>query len=274
MLKKLLKYDFKSMFNFWWIASIISLLLSLLGAFCIRVISSDRSFPPLLTFFSVISLIISVIGVTVFIIFSVVMIYTRFYKNFFTDEGYLTFTLPVTRIQLLNSKIISGLLIEILTSLVCILDFALIIGIGFHEYIFTEELARILNRFFAEVWNTIGLYSIIYTLELIVISILSIVISIIFTFICITVASIIARKAKVLLAVIIYYIINSAVASATQTMSFLATPFLEWIGNVPDTHAKIIVLVGLLTLIFAEVFICCILYSIEYRMIDKKLNLS
>ena len=31
------------------------------------------------------------------------LVFVRFYKNFFTDEGYLTFTLPVSRKDLLLS---------------------------------------------------------------------------------------------------------------------------------------------------------------------------
>ena len=262
------------MLKYWWIASAISVLLSIVGGICVRTTASERDFPLVVRVFSVIAMIIAIIGVTVFIVFSVIMIYTRFYKNFFTDEGYLTFTLPVTRAQLLNSKILSGLVIELLTGLVFIIDFLLIFGIGFYELIFTEEFTKIIQEFFFGMWNDLGGFTIAYVIELILISILTVVASITFTFICITLASIITRKAKVLLAVVIYYVFNSITSSVIQTLSFLGTPFIEWIGNVPQSQIRIVVPLGLATFILIIACICLIMYSIEYRMIDKKLNLS
>lgn len=40
---------------------------------------------------------------------SSIYLYVRFYKNLFTHEGYLMFTLPVTPLQLVNSKLIIGM---------------------------------------------------------------------------------------------------------------------------------------------------------------------
>lgn len=42
-------------------------------------------------------------------IITLIFILMRYYKNFFTDEGYLTFTLPVTPHELLWTKLISGM---------------------------------------------------------------------------------------------------------------------------------------------------------------------
>ena len=49
-----------------------------------------------------------------------VMIYIaiRFYKNLFTDQGYLMFTLPTTSSQLLHSKIITGVLWTLFNSII------------------------------------------------------------------------------------------------------------------------------------------------------------
>ena len=40
MLKKLLKYDLKSVFKYWWIAAVTSIGLSALGGLCISIVSS------------------------------------------------------------------------------------------------------------------------------------------------------------------------------------------------------------------------------------------
>lgn len=45
---------------------------------------------------------------------TVVINIVRFYKNLVTDEGYLTFTLPVSSKQIIASKLISSLVMDIL----------------------------------------------------------------------------------------------------------------------------------------------------------------
>ena len=107
MLKKLLKYDLKSVFKYWWIAAIASLGLSAAGGFCISVMMAEKDVPALIAVLIVLTLLFSIIGIVAFSILSYILLYVRFYKNFFTDEGYLTFTLPVKRSQLLNSKLIT-----------------------------------------------------------------------------------------------------------------------------------------------------------------------
>ena len=44
-------------------------------------------------------------------VFTLVVITRRFYSNFFSDEGYLTFTLPVKTWELITSKLVAALLI-------------------------------------------------------------------------------------------------------------------------------------------------------------------
>lgn len=274
MLKKLLKYDLRSMFKYWWIVSIISLALSCVGAISMRLLISEREFPTIIELFSALSLIFSFLGTAVFTVFAVVMIYVRFFKNFFTDEGYLTFTLPVKRTQLLNSKIISGLIVYIATYFVFILDFVIIFVAGLYDHIFKDEFIDVLKLFFSEIWDDLGAFTIIYTLEIIALSILLLITSIIFTFICITLASIITKKAKGLVAVVLYYAISSAVTTVIQVLSFLALPFLSLLANVPEAQIKPVLLLVLITLILLAASICGILYSIVYRMLDKKLNLA
>ena len=145
---------------------------------------------------------------------------------------------------------------------------------GLYEYIFTPEVAEVFKVFFKELWKELGFYTIIYAIELIMISIISSIISIIFAYVCITLASVITRKAKGLIAVVLYYVINSAVSTIIQILSFLATPFLGWLANVPETQLKPMFTLCLATFILIASCICSILYTLEYRMIDKRLNLA
>ncbi len=81
---------------------------------------------------SVISMIAAMIifGIVVFIsctaIFTYIYIAYRFYKNVFTDQGYLTNTLPVTPGQIILSKMLNALLWIIIDVIVLVLSLCII----------------------------------------------------------------------------------------------------------------------------------------------------
>ena len=68
-----------------------------------------------------------VLSIFASLIFSVVMMVSRFYKNLMTDEGYLMFTLPVGVHSLLWSKLITAALFFLFTfsANICIFSFHL-----------------------------------------------------------------------------------------------------------------------------------------------------
>ena len=105
MLKKLLRYDFKSVLRYWWIAAVSTVGLALVGGWSISVFENQKQLPEMLYVVATLAAIVAVLGGVAFAIMTVILLFSRFYKNFFTDEGYLTFTLPVTRTSLLNSKL-------------------------------------------------------------------------------------------------------------------------------------------------------------------------
>lgn len=76
------------------------------------------------------------------VIFSFVIIIYRFYKNLLSDEGYLSFTLPVTSTKHIISKLLISVMWSIVTVIVVIASLLIIaINTGFYSA-------------FPEVWNT------------------------------------------------------------------------------------------------------------------------
>lgn len=115
MLGKLLKYDFKYYFKI------------LLPCYLILMVSSVfyrilyDIFDSIIRHTSSIPITITYTTFNLFVIFSliffggffyIIVIY-RFYKNFFSSEGYLTHTLPISSEVLLLSKLISGTVVLI-----------------------------------------------------------------------------------------------------------------------------------------------------------------
>ncbi|NCC87880.1 MAG: hypothetical protein EOM05_08445 [Clostridia bacterium] len=97
-------------------------------------LSSKKSFVDSvpITFYKIVNGISSVFTilfiliVIVFLIATILFILIRFYKNYYTDEGYLMFTLPVSSKSLILSKLFSALIYTILSYTIAFGSIALI----------------------------------------------------------------------------------------------------------------------------------------------------
>lgn len=275
MLRKLLKYDFQSVFKYWWIAAITSFVLSLIGGGFVTPIASGKETPAMVMIASIIVLSLVVLSNAAFALLSEILVFARFYKNFFTDEGYLTFTLPVKRIYLLNSKLILSVTTTFVTGVVCVINILTLLAIGFSKTVFTKEFFVNLIEVISKTFNQLGVYLIIYILEALLLFILSIVFSSLFLFCCITFAAIITKKAKVITAIGIYYFANSIFSSIVQILYLFGfTSISSLLEKIPEYSVNAVVALMLLVAVLFMAAFSYILYILQYWMIDKKLNLS
>lgn len=282
MLKKLLKYDLKFLFKYWWIGAVICLSLSIVSGFGIRLIESSengRELPAVVTSSAGSIITISIISYIAISIICIILVFMRFYKNFFSDEGYLTFTLPVKSTDLINSKIISTILVQLATSLLICLGIAAMLIIGFWgdfwEVFLSEELWKTIGEFFKTIFGDNTFCRIIYVFEALLLSFLTTVFSNLFLFCCITFASIITQKARVITAIGIYFGINCFASFAIQIFVLFGISTLAEYFEKISTKAlePAICLAGLVAILFIGI-LCSVLYFWQYRMIDRKLNLT
>lgn len=277
MLKKLLRYDFKAVLKYWWIAALSSIVLSLGGGWCISIFNSEKALPEALYVVATLLMVVVVLGLVAFAILSTILIFTRFYKNFFTDEGYLTFTLPVKRSQLLNSKLIVSTVTTMLTSVILIFDILVMIVVLSREEIFTKEYWHsFVNDFLLEFFRDECMgYYMLWLVEALVLIVLLVIFSSLFMFSCITIASIIAKKAKVITAIGIYYVANSIFTFIVQMFWLFGIGSIEgWLWNLTEQDTANVISLIIFGLILFMSICCAVLYSVQYWMLDRKLNLS
>ena len=208
---------------------------------------------------------------------TLIFVYMRYYKNFFTDEGYLTFTLPVKRIDLLNSKILSAFITNAATSAVIALDVAIIFSIGvdpkilLHAFDGINDLAGILFGNGAERIPSV----ILYPITAIALAMLTSLFSILAIFACITFASVITKKNKVLAAIGIYYLGSGILSVAGQVLAIFGAAAIAGLSEIISKDLIwVIILLGLWLAVAFIAIICLLLYLAIYRMLDKKLNLA
>lgn len=276
MLKKLLKYDFNAIFKYWWIGALTTLALSFVGAGCGTILETEKELPGSVTVFATIGMVLVVLSIFAFIIFAELLVYVRFYKHLFTDEGYLTFTLPVKRHQILSSKLISGFACALSTAVVAIVDGAIIILTTFRKDIFHkgwyEELVKGINEIIAEDGL---LYLITFFAELLIVGILVLALGILFTYLCITFAGAISKKSKLASAILIYYGASSVSSVFMYMFYFFGVDALGgWMYDLNrNTELMLYPLFLLLGILFTAM-LCVGAYTLNYRLLDRKLNLN
>lgn len=276
MLKKLLKYDFNAIFKYWWIGALTTVILAIAGAGCGSILETEKELPAGVTIFATIGMVLVVLGILAFIIFSELLVYVRFYKHLFTDEGYLTFTLPVKRHQILSSKLISGFVCMSATTIITAINAAIIILTTFRKDIFVDGWYEKLTESINKAFENLGAGNIIAVIsETVVAALLVMALGLLFTYLCITVAGAISKKSKLGAAICIYYFASSAVSVFMYLFYFFGiSSLLEWLDNLPGNEDFTILIPILLLCLFFLAMLCALAYTFITWLIDRKLNLN
>ena len=284
MLGKLLKYDLKSIFKYWWLFAVSSVGVSVLGAISLLGFASamqadtETDFSIFIGIMCFFAFLFCMLALSAFIIVAEILIYVRFYKNLFSDEGYLTFTLPVKRHQLLTSKLIMAIITEACTVTLLFVEIMSIffVGLGplFLETFGLDSIGALFEAF-GLIFAELGAFSVIYLVELLLLALVSSAFSVLLVFACISFGSMIAKKHKVLASVGIYYLVSGVVSSSYSFVYIFGSSLISSIAlTVPHGFAMPIVAVALLVAIAIVAALAMLLYTLVHYMLDKKLNLA
>ncbi|MBQ6893522.1 MAG: hypothetical protein IJN48_04885 [Clostridia bacterium] len=285
MFRKLLKYDMKYVWNVWRIMAVSLFGLSVVGSFVLRYIlehfeKMEHSFSlaaMFMLFFAA-----AYLSIFAAAIITTVFVYLRFYKNFFTDEGYLTFTLPASRGTLLRAKTANALIWEglfYLLLIVCAIPFAIISPPSQSGELINLVVFETLGDAINQVWGEIGAWSLVYVIEFILFIVFSLFYSVAIMQLCITIGAMLVKKAKALLGIGIYYGF-SMVTSFIFQICYLAFiwVFIDGFGNLlaGSSETVICAFVALLLLVVCLIMatFALIVHSITQICLEKRLNLA
>ena len=272
MLGKLIKHEFRATARLMLPLALVVLLLS-----CFTWLSSailqGRSYAPfilrlingLLTSGFVLSLIVAVV-------FSVVMMVSRFYKNLMTDEGYLMFTLPVSIHQILWSKLIVATVWFI--AVFCV-DALGIFIVSYHGGMFREFFSG-MQEIFGALNHYYGFSGIACVLEILVLLLVSLIVSCLNFYAPIAVGHSFSGH-KILLSVVFYFAFGIVWQIVGMTSMFGGIDLLSTESFFAvESAAKLLSYVhyGLLSAIGAVALSGVVMYIITWRMLKRHLNLQ
>ncbi|MDE7158189.1 MAG: hypothetical protein K2N74_01305, partial [Clostridiales bacterium] len=116
MVRKLLKHELIALFRVVYIPAIVMIALAILLRISIAGAGEDTlGFIVMLAIFYLFA-----VFATEFVCFAVGV--SRFYKSFFSGEGYMTLSLPATASQLIWAKLLSSLIAMLFGTVACVLS--------------------------------------------------------------------------------------------------------------------------------------------------------
>lgn len=283
MLKKLLKYEFKAVSK-----SLVPMLLAIFGlsvlsSFIIvlnnaisRSSAASSVFATIFQIIASIILVFSVIALFASILIVIFLLLQRYYKNFFTDEGYLTFTLPVEVKQLLATKLISGFVWTIVGTIVIFVSIMFFLPFATAEdgHLISFDVLTTFIDVISSFYRYVGtLNSVLFTVEFILLGVIGVISQLLLYYLAITIGSIIAKKHKILASIGMYFAINSVTGIVAGIIMFLIMLIS------PQTAQNIDSLYGvshsfLIMYILIYALMGTVSYLICKSMLKNKLNLE
>ena len=280
MLKKLIKYEWKRL-----IFPFVIMLIVLAGTTlltCAVLLTINPKYDESVQVYSAMALMLSIflyyfgmIGCT---LGTTLIIAIRFYKTCYTDQGYLTHTLPVTTHQILIAKIAIAFFVNILMALAILFSVFIIIQVGilhitsFYtdspelKWIFKDMFSIVLNEFS----NVFGIHLPSFLIYMILYSIISEIANVVIIFGCISLGQLYAKH-RILGAIASYFIV------------LFIEQIFGWFTSVPISarvlSAKYTTVFDILspTMNLSLLFIVTLavfMYFANIHMMTKKLNLE
>ena len=284
MLRKLLKYDLAFVWRWWRIIAVIMVVASLLGALLLRgTLAATDGVQETLIIICVLYFIPYLLAIVACTAATPLLLYWRFYSHFYSDQGYLTFTLPVKRRTLLLSKVYNELIWHVAQGLLlifCICLICLIAPPATQEYPVINPVAfQFIGELFSLLGAMFGLITAIVVLEIVLAILVSTLFQICLVHFCITIGAVIAKKMKLLAGIGIYYAVNAALSVAGQVLFGIAGGLMLpgfaaiLVGCTKNEGLAFLMLFGLLFIAIFAAF-SVLLYCLTQDKLDRKLNLA
>ena len=292
MLGKLFKYEWKG-FRF----PILIMLIVLAGTTvltCSVIMTINPKYDETFTWYSMMALIFSILlyyfGIIGCALGVMLIIAIRFYKTCYTDQGYLTHTLPVPTQKILNVKIIASIAAVLLMILAVagslfiiaqvgishILSIAIaeshgtIGDIGEARTMFFQEMSTVFSEFEDELGISLGLY----LTYLVIYFIIAVVANVVTVLGCVSLGQLYAKH-RIIGAIAAYFIVQFIL----KILGNISTmPMYAKMMRAEEYYEEYSVF-GLmsptmnLALLFS-VIVAVVMYFINLHMMTKKLNLE
>ena len=209
-----------------------------------------------------------------------ILLLVRFYRSRFTDQGYLTFTLPVTVHQNFWSAFVNMLIWQVLVFLAVIVAYgasvvAAYFTVGDQFVADFSDYFEYMRYFYGEELENLRQLVLdlvpVYLLEIG----MSTVYNIVLALTCLTLGATLAKKRKILAAIGVYYLISTVSGMVGNALTMSVSLKLEEViqGTNPAAVGQVLTQMLTITLPLQLVMIA-VCYLLATTFMKKKLNLN
>lgn len=265
MLGKLIKHEWKAVAKTLFFIHLAIVAMTLVGKILVSIKAVQKS--EILTVSMVMVYVLSVIAVG---IGTHIYLAMRFYKNMYTDEGYLSFTLPVKSWEHIVSKGLIAIVWMVIDGVV-IFASILILAIPKQEYM---EFVNSITHANWEVFGTLDGWEWLYIVEVMAAVVVGLCAVPLTYYVSISIGQLF-KNHKMLFSVIVYVVIKNV----QQVLGVVVTVICmlpSAMGNMDDsTSASMTVVNSMMggSLLLQLVYCVGFFFAIKFIM-DKKLNLN
>lgn len=270
MVKKLFKHEISAFMRVWLPMQIILLSVAVFNRI-IQFFKADTVVYDIVYRSSVFTYAVAIIAAIGFAVFFGVV---RFYKNLFTGEGYLSFTLPVTVPWHIKVKLFTSVLFQVMTVIVIVISLC-IVSAGEMLFEVIKSIGYLLDLVAKYGY---AVHAVFYVIEGIAVILVAMLCMMLLYYACIAVGQMF-NKNRILAAIGVYYgyyTVTQIIGTVLVIMFtfFVETELFKSIAVFFENHTAAgihIVLCGVLVL---AVVLGFVYYVVTKSIITKKLNLE
>ena len=205
------------------------------------------------------------------------MIYlgVHFYKTMYSDEGYLTMTLPVTPRQLIISKVLNG---SIWYGIVCVAMGISVIVLMTAMMFFMgtamdvpADMQKEMSVFFQELWEVFGIEVVHMIVSVLLMLIITPVSGMMKLFGAITIGQL-ASKYRALVGILVYFGISVVSSIVAYIISFILNIGSFAIASATDGIPSMTASYD--AAVITYLIMAVILYFVSHNILNKKLNME
>lgn len=290
MLKKLLKHDFRALSRTLFplqigvlsgglLATLLTLLTIRLGGGVFETGASAGMLQGIVMGISVMTSVLIAVAIAASAFVTLLLVCIHFYRSFLCDEGYLTFTLPVSTSKLLWSKLLTGMLWMLINAVVICVTILIFAVFGTSTAgVVNYEVLNAIKEFFTRILPEAAKYMNIplVAAESVIVGVLAFAAQVLEIYFAILVGGQVAKKHRILAAIGMYLLINMGVGMISSAfMSIMTLGEGLWYAAIDTVQQGS----ALFTSVFAwygvlSAGLCVLFFFLSRGILKKNLNLQ
>ncbi len=269
MVKKLFKHELASYLHVL-IPTYLLLMIFAIGYRVIQIFDSEAlAYTTILT----VTRVVYALSILAMVALSAYLPIVRFYRNLFTCEGYLTFTLPVSPTNHIWVKLACAILVNIMT-----LAAAALTGLIVSSGAFFREAVKAVVYLINGIPTEYAGHSVLLTIEFLVILLVGSVSMYLMYYLCIAIGQL-SKKNRILAAVGTYFaftMLGQIIGTVfTIIMNTTGAPLLDALFTLLEgSHPVVSIHIIPCGIILIELIIGAVFFLITRHIMTKKLNLE